>query len=216
MARPNASNIQVNNGTDGDDIIVATAAVPARFRGGLGNDTLSANDSLFGTALDDTLIGGAGDDLLFGGRGNNVLRGLDGDDTLSGSGLLKGGNGDDGLQGSGRLDGGAGNDGLLGFGNATLIGGDGADRFVTGDSRSLSRILDFDAAEGDTFFYSVGFDDVPVVDPFAEGFLRVIDGEDGAEVQSREFGNLREDDPFVTIAILVGLTAEEIPLSALV
>jgi len=35
-------------------------------------------------------------------------------------------------------------------------------------------------------------------------------------VQFREFGNLREDDPFVTIAILVGLTAEEIPLSAFV
>ncbi len=82
----------IYNGTAGDDVFIASAAVAFTISGNDGNDTLtgnSANDVIFGglgndilngAGGNDALIGGAGDDTLTGGAGSNELQGGDGND----------------------------------------------------------------------------------------------------------------------------------------
>ena len=88
-------------------------------------DTLTAIESLTGSAFADTLTGSALDNGLLGGDGNDTLSGGAGND------FLRGEVGDDTLQGqadSDTLYGDAGNDALYGGdGTDQLIGGAGAD-----------------------------------------------------------------------------------------
>jgi Ca2+-binding RTX toxin-like protein len=123
-------------GEEGNDLLDG-GSQSDRLLGGEGNDTIvgqSGNDTLHGGKDLDSLAGGAGNDRFFGQAGNDTLHGGDGADTLIG-----------GLDFD-RLDGQAGNDRLIGiapflpqsqFGRGeidTLIGGEGRDIFVLGDS----------------------------------------------------------------------------------
>ncbi|MBS8225044.1 Hint domain-containing protein [Vannielia litorea] len=100
-------------GTEGADIIDASAQAADITLGGQGGD-----DTLAGGSGSDTLSGGEGDDLLIGNAGADAISGGDGADTIWG------GTGDD------ILDGGTGNDTFLipeGDGNDTITGGDRTD-----------------------------------------------------------------------------------------
>lgn len=99
-------------------------------------------------AYDDTLRGAEGNDRFFAWGGNDLLEGRGGDD------VFYAGAGDD------RLLGGAGNDWLEGYtGTDYLSGGAGADIFHWAVSYSaadsVDRIVDFDAAEGDTLSFLI-------------------------------------------------------------
>ncbi|MBC7977558.1 MAG: hypothetical protein H7138_21490, partial [Myxococcales bacterium] len=115
--------------------------------------------------------------------------------------------------GTGTLRGGVGGDTLSGAGgDATLIGGAGGDVFSQSFS-GVSRVLDFDAAEGDRVSVTAPTPvdpDISVRDPFGEGFLRVLEGDEGAVLQFRAQGDVAPDEPFVTVAIFVGVTAAEL------
>jgi Ca2+-binding RTX toxin-like protein len=80
--------IQIDLG-DGDDTatIDRNVKLPATFRGGDGNDTLSAGGGrtmLDGGEGDDVLRGGKNYDTLYGRGGNDVLDGASGGDVMSG------------------------------------------------------------------------------------------------------------------------------------
>jgi Ca2+-binding RTX toxin-like protein len=121
-----------------DDFFTATSGRDV-FMGGVGNDTVSYNNStsavtvsLFDNAAEaggyasgdvlvsiENLVGSKFDDRLFGSAGANVILGRDGDDVINGNG------------GSDRLYGGAGNDTIFSSvtrgQTAVLDGGSGAD-----------------------------------------------------------------------------------------
>ncbi len=105
-------------GTDGDDVILGTAA-------GETIHALQGNDIVCGAGGDDTIDGGTGDDTIDGGTGNDTIHGFHGPDRLlggDGNDALDGGRGNDDIAG------GNGDDQLLGqAGNDVLIGGDGDD-----------------------------------------------------------------------------------------
>ncbi len=159
--------------SSGDDDVMSGGAGNDTMWGGAGNDRMAGDvpetDSLL--AEFDFPLGslGGGDDELRGGAGNDTLYGGDGADTLYGE------NDDDTLNGDGGADslfGGAGNDNIFGYagddileggqGADQLSGGDGADEFRFADgvgasvleraqSLGLDSILDYSAADGDTF-----------------------------------------------------------------
>ena len=82
------------NGSDGDDIIDASASTLSTglfLNGGAGNDAIR------GSRFNDIIVGGAGNDTLLGIDGNDVLRGG------AGSDLLLGGTGSDILKGQGGI-----------------------------------------------------------------------------------------------------------------
>ena len=60
------SILQVNNGTDADDVIVGGNTLNDVLNGNIGND------SLYGNAGNDTLDGGIGNDYLEGGKGDDT------------------------------------------------------------------------------------------------------------------------------------------------
>jgi T1SS-143 domain-containing protein len=68
----------IQEGTNGDDILVGVANQDDRLYGHEGNDTIT------GDSGSDLLRGGAGSDQLSGGEGSDILMGGTGDDTLSG------------------------------------------------------------------------------------------------------------------------------------
>jgi hypothetical protein len=111
--------IVLNGRASDDDLGVApNVRVPARLRGGPGNDALD------GAAGNDWLDGGRGNDLLIGGAGNDLL---------------------DGGPGADRLDGGAGDDALAGGpGPDLLFGGAGHDRLLGGPRRDDFGLVDID------------------------------------------------------------------------
>jgi len=174
----------------------------------------SANDAIFGNALDnvlnggqgddslkgqqgnDTLIGGHGADRLDGGTGNDVLSGQNGNDKLlagSGDDTLEGGAGAD------RLWGGDGNDVLNGgVGFDTLVGGAGADRFVlASEVEGPDGLLDYVSGE-DTLVFdrsAFGISDDATVKPVGEGEFEVSVGDvvDGAFLYDADSGWLRWD-----------------------
>ncbi|MBD2091419.1 hypothetical protein H6F67_16370 [Microcoleus sp. FACHB-1515] len=135
----------------------------ARFgTGSAGDNTISGNrfgNVLSGLEGNDSLLGDRGSDILYGNQGNDLLRGGSGDDQLYGQ------NGNDrllGEQGNDQLVGESGNDILNGWGGGKLerdrlTGGEGADRFVIGQSLTDSAylgsgyatIVDFDRSERD-------------------------------------------------------------------
>lgn len=116
-----------------------TTAVPAA--GGLtqgteGNNHISAQNStgtnrLEGLGGTDVLIGSPQRDVLLGGEGNDILKGGAGVDQLYG------GPGDD------LIDGGSDRN--------FLYGGSGADSFVLRVGNGPHRVMDFSAADGDSF-----------------------------------------------------------------
>ena len=75
----------------GDDIVDLTsqkfayAASGVKIYGGLGNDTIWANNGkniLFGDAGNDRIVGGSGDDVIIGGIGNDSMHGGGGSDIF--------------------------------------------------------------------------------------------------------------------------------------
>ena len=121
--------------------------------GGTGNDVLNGNqgkDTLTGGDGSDTLFGGKEEDVLFGGTGNDVISGNNANDTIvgaEGEDTLFGGKDDDilfGGAGNDIISGDKGNDTLIGIDPTavnssigevdTLVGSDGSDRFILGDS----------------------------------------------------------------------------------
>nr|RNJ65261.1 MAG: hypothetical protein EDM05_32160 [Leptolyngbya sp. IPPAS B-1204] len=147
------------------------------LRGGLNDDTLnggSDNDLLYGEGNSDVLFGMMGDDILWGDyERDDKIQGGNGISDGGGD-ILNGGSGNDVLYGglsSDILFGGDGIDFLnvgQGYTNLgqSLIGGAGADRFDFShilssqtpgfNIFSRTRILDFNAAEGDKIGIYVG------------------------------------------------------------
>jgi len=109
--------------TDGDDVILGTAAADRIVAGG-GNDVVCAlggNDTIYGGPGNDTIDAGDGADVVHGQAGNDVIRGNRGDDRITGN------QGDDVLYGN------RDKDKLWGrLGNDTLHGGLGADQLYGG------------------------------------------------------------------------------------
>ena len=160
------ANVGVN-GTDGDDVIVSTAA--SRYIQGRGGDDVvfgsdfgdsifagngnniivggSGNDTLYGGTGDDSIYGEGGSDTIFAGGGNNILYGGSGDD------IIYGGNGNDFLSGGGGnniLHGGNGNDTLFGgSGDDILIGGGGDNYIYANAGNNLIFAGDYDDPSGD-------------------------------------------------------------------
>ncbi|TAG61064.1 MAG: calcium-binding protein, partial [Oscillatoriales cyanobacterium] len=138
-------------GTDEDDIIVATGANQSlygkrgddkikgkrdkknKIYGGKGKDDCEGgddDDEIKGDRGDDKCDGGGGNDTLYGGKDNDTLSGGTGNDTC------KGDDGDDwvhGNDGKDDVDGGSGSDTVYGGkGDDTCNGGEGNDT-VRGD-----------------------------------------------------------------------------------
>jgi Ca2+-binding RTX toxin-like protein len=112
-AEANVEDIQFNL-QNRDDTATVTAARPAIFDGGDGNDTLTGGplaNVMSGGNGNDTLIGGPLEDNMGGNAGNDTLAGNDGDDYL-----------DDG-EGNDTIDGGTGDDRLNDRAGSDVIGG---------------------------------------------------------------------------------------------
>ena len=98
-------------------------------------NTTSANNGMFGNALDNVLKGGSGNNFMSGGDGNDTLWGNVSNDNFTGDAgndVEMGGAGDDFFiggaldSGDDLMDGGAGSDYLnLSTGHDTILGGDG-------------------------------------------------------------------------------------------
>ncbi|MCC3475035.1 MULTISPECIES: cadherin-like domain-containing protein [unclassified Microcoleus] len=144
------SDPQTIEGTDGDDIIVATGANQSLY-GKRGKDKLkgkSGKNKLYGGKDGDDCEGGDGDDEIRGDRGDDKCDGGEGNDTLyggkdndtlsggTGNDTCKGDDGDDwvhGNDGKDDVDGGSGSDTVYGGkGDDTCNGGEGNDT-VRGD-----------------------------------------------------------------------------------
>lgn len=136
----------LDQGTDGNDVMEVNLNVPSIYFAGAGQDVLRGNantDIFYGEDGDDFLFGFAGDDSLYGGNGNDYLGGASGNDTLdggagndriyagSGDDIAFGGEGDDRVEGGGgddTLSGGMGDDSLRGdIGDDILLGEEGDD-----------------------------------------------------------------------------------------
>jgi Ca2+-binding RTX toxin-like protein len=109
---------------DRADQMSATPSTPAgtsfRITGGTGAD------KLWGGRGHDTVKGGAGNDYLYGQGGEDVLEGGAGKDRVQGQGILSGGTGSDFID---ALFGDEGSRSIV----SHLFGGDGNDRFITGN-----------------------------------------------------------------------------------
>ncbi|WP_371158001.1 calcium-binding protein [Jannaschia sp. 2305UL9-9] len=186
------------SGGDGDDTILGGDGADS-IGGGWNDDRVFAgagNDTVTGDALGpfdyefgrDFLNGMDGDDLLSGGRGNDTLAGQDGNDTLAG------GRGDD------LLFGGTGDDFLFGGidGSDRAWGGDGADRFFsTGVRGGETRVMDYDADEGDVLVVDGQFfsaDDFEV-----RGLTVLRPGGNGPEFRPEELVRLLPNGDAVTV-----------------
>lgn len=162
-----SDSLNAGDGTDSDTIDYSTIANggvtvdlgnSTANGAGIGNDTLTGFENVFGTNQDDQIVGDdsdsriearGGDDFVTGGNGIDDILGEDGNDTLSGDngadslrgGLgqdsINGGDGDDFIQseqGADTVFGEAGNDTISGGSGADLIdGGTGADS-INGDA----------------------------------------------------------------------------------
>jgi Ca2+-binding RTX toxin-like protein len=137
--------ISLKPGTGNDTVTIGDLTGAKNLKkvivdGGDGNDVIDASGNN-NVNVQLVLRGGNGDDIIKGGAGNDIIQGGAGNDQLYGNGgvdLLDGGDGND------RLDG--GNDGSV----DKLIGGSGADTFVTHGSTPVNAV-DFLSSEGDVF-----------------------------------------------------------------
>jgi len=135
-------------GTDGDDIIVATGANQSLY-GKKGKDKLkgkSGKNKLYGGKGDDDCAGGDGDDEIKGDRGDDTVNGGEGNDTLYGgkdNDTLSGGSGNDTCKGDDGNDWAHGNDGNDdvdgGSGTDTVYGGKGNDKCEGGEGNDIVR-----------------------------------------------------------------------------
>jgi Ca2+-binding RTX toxin-like protein len=120
-------------GTNGPDIIIATAVSNPTIYGIAGNDVLqcgSGNCKVYSGNGDNILISGSSTTAqLYGGSGNNMFIGGTGDT------LMVGGKGDDQM--------------YAGSGHDIMIGGGGSNYFDCG-ANGNGVILDFNAKNGDT------------------------------------------------------------------
>ncbi|MEW9918280.1 calcium-binding protein [Marimonas sp. MJW-29] len=224
----NALDNRLSGGEDND-----------KLSGLAGNDTLDAgdgNDRIFAGVGNDIASGGAGDDRIFLQDGDDRYIPQDGSDDDAGDDLIRGGAGNDLItdtQGSNRIFGDPGHDRIItvdglntdgtvdpdapytpdevhaGYGNDTivadagdtLIGGEGEDTFViatlSGSEGSPAVMLDFDPGED---LFSVVFLGDPPEDTTVEF------------VHDAEAGQLRAIVSGQELAIIRGLTAEDIPL----
>jgi Ca2+-binding RTX toxin-like protein len=178
----------------------------------------------------DVVDGGVGNDIINGGGGSDSLVGGDGDDRFitaegdSGDDIIDGGAGADTFledTGNDVLIGGAGDDTFLvdytGGAAVTASGGEGRDSYLLGgalpdytyvvtdfqageggDAIGVESVLDLAALSG---FYTGG-------DPFAQGFVRLL--QDGADtlVQWDRDGAARTAFDWVTGIRLVGVAEE--------
>lgn len=183
----NFITINVENGTEEDDIITGTKNRD-QISGQGGNDLIkgrNGDDLLNGDAGNDRILGNSGNDSLQGGSGNDELIGNSGNDNLVGN------TGDD------RLTGGAGDDSLDGGqGNDVLRGNGGADTFIFG-SDLLDGVADIDTIDGyqsaDVFDFSGYLDaggSIGVTRVSAGQIQIELDGEDTINV----FGRSRDLD----------------------
>jgi Ca2+-binding RTX toxin-like protein len=133
VGSPIASIMADLSGDNDTFTMTPTLNIPARVRGGTGNDQISTaagNDFVNGGSGNDLIslgdgndsgIGGLGDDGIRGGLGNDSLRGSTGNDKLLG---------EDGVD---NLDGGIGNDLLFGGnGGDVILAGSGEDTVWAG------------------------------------------------------------------------------------
>ncbi|MBV9668288.1 MAG: hypothetical protein JO327_09180 [Nitrososphaeraceae archaeon] len=120
-------------GTNGPDIIIATAVPNAVIYGRGGNDFIqcgTGNCKVYGGSGDNIMMSSSSSTAqLYGGSGNNVFIGS------SGNTLMVGGKGNDQF--------------YAGSGHDVMIGGGGANYFDCG-SNGNAVILDFNAKNGDT------------------------------------------------------------------
>jgi Ca2+-binding RTX toxin-like protein len=120
-------------GTNGPDIIVATAVTSASIYGLDGNDIIqcgSGSCKAYGGEGDNTMIAGSSTTAqLYGGSGSNIFVGGSGDT------LMVGGKGSDQL--------------YAGSGHDMMVGGGGSNYFDCGPNGN-GVILDFNAKNGDT------------------------------------------------------------------
>jgi Ca2+-binding RTX toxin-like protein len=169
-------------GTDGDDVLQASAGSPIA-EGGAGNDTISGGD------FSDLLRGGEGNDSIVGGTHIDIINGNQGADTILGRAtvgdLLLGGQGADvidagqstghnivnGNLGADTISGGSGGDILLGGQGADVIVGGASADFISGD-RGANTLTG--GGGGDFFHAGAGLD---VVTDFsqAQGDRVVVD-----------------------------------------
>jgi Ca2+-binding RTX toxin-like protein len=80
-----AASLVFEGGLGNDTIVAENFLLPCRIDGGPGNDTLTggnASDVILGGDGDDEISGGAGNDFLVGGNGRNLLSGGFDKDTL--------------------------------------------------------------------------------------------------------------------------------------
>jgi len=129
---------QLNNSTRENNI----------FNGGAGDDVFksgASNDTLNGGAGNDILIGGAGNDYLVGGAGNDILIGINTNSVAVSktNGFVVAQISTSGNPGQGEID--------------TLIGGDGADKFILSDSNNV-YYNDGNAASSGTQDYALIMD----------------------------------------------------------
>jgi VCBS repeat-containing protein len=174
--------------------------------GALNNDTingLGGDDTLNGGDGNDQLNGGDGNDKLFGQFGNDVLDGGAGNDTLDdkdGSNSFYGGDGNDTITINDAkltqavIDGGAGNDSITvdyRTANQTITTGSGSDvihLFHPGTGTSIVSVTDFTAGAGGDVMDISGLTGASSglaagKDPFANGFLRLLQNGANTELQ---------------------------------
>ncbi|WP_307731199.1 calcium-binding protein [Microseira wollei] len=118
------------------------------FNGGAGDDLFksgASNDTLNGGAGNDILIGGTGNDYIVGGVGNDLLIGINTNSVAvsNTNGFVVAQISTSGNPGQGEID--------------TLIGGDGADKFILSDSNNV-YYNDGNAASSGTQDYALIMD----------------------------------------------------------
>ncbi len=141
--------------------ITVDLAVTTAQNTGVGIDTLTNFENVYGGYYGDTLLGNSADNTFMGGNGNDTIDGRGGDDTasymdsttdvtvdllLQGGAQDTGGAGFDTLTSIENLTGGQGNDELSGDSNRNVLIG------LAGDDRLFGR------GNNDTFFVGMGSD----------------------------------------------------------
>jgi Ca2+-binding RTX toxin-like protein len=126
QAKAKIDAFQFSDGTSWDDAAIRALSLASATEG---------NDSLFGFETDDEIHGRGGNDAISGGAGNDRLFGDAGSDTLTGE------DGDDYLDAGNDADfdtliGGNGNDTLID--GETMLGGFGADTYVLTSWKTVS------------------------------------------------------------------------------
>ncbi|MEE9321969.1 MAG: hypothetical protein V3U76_16100 [Granulosicoccus sp.] len=167
------------NGTDGDDVMVATVRSDV-VRGNSGNDLICALGD------DDEIYGDDGDDVIYAGSGNDFIQGNDGADEIfgqAGRDLMFGGKGND------TLDGGVGNDLIFGQGGSNIAaGGEGEDHCYSVSANSTGCGRDSDngkapSCNGVTATIYVNEKDRVIGGPQdGEWFTGELNGTDGDDV----------------------------------